>query len=202
MNEEIKTSTSSPKDDAALIRAFQAGNKAVFDELVLKHKDKMFNLCYRFLGDYQDANDSAQETFIKVYRSLKKFRFESTFSTWLYRIAVNTCKNKLKSSEYRHRKKMVRLDNPGKSEGTTDSIEIRDKTQSPLVELEKKERLVLIQNAIDSLPPEKKAVVVLCDIEGLSYEEIAHITGYGLGTVKSKLARARLDLRKKLRRVI
>ena len=202
MNEEIKTSPRSPEEDAALIRAFQAGKKAVFDELVLRHKDKLFNLCYRFLGDYQDANDSAQETFIKVYRSLKKFRFESTFSTWLYRIAVNTCKNKLKSSEYRHRKKMVRLDNPGKSEGAADSIEIRDETQSPLVELEKKERLMLIQNAIDSLPTEKKTVVVLCDIEGLSYEEIAHITGYGLGTVKSKLARARLDLRKKLRGVI
>lgn len=202
MNEEIKTSPGYPEEDAALIRTFQAGNKTVFDELVLRHKDKLFNLCYRFLGDYQDANDSAQETFIKVYRSLKKFRFESTFSTWLYRIAVNTCKNKIKSSEYRHRKKMVWLDNPGKSEGATDSIEIRDKTQSPLVELEKKERLMLIQKAIDSLPPEQKTVVVLCDIEGLSYEEIVHITGFNLGTVKSKLSRARIDLRKKLRRVI
>jgi RNA polymerase sigma-70 factor (ECF subfamily) len=194
MNREIAREPRLPQQDRALVKAFQAGDKASFDELVLKHKDRLFNLCLRFLGDYQEANDSAQEVFVKVYRSLKRFRFESAFSTWLYRIAVNTCKNKLKSSEYRHRKKMVHLDNPG----DTGALEIRDETRSPLLELEKKERLNLIRRAIDSLPPEQKMVVVLRDIEGVSYEDIAHITGYSLGTVKSRLSRARLDLRKKL----
>ncbi|MBW2146074.1 MAG: sigma-70 family RNA polymerase sigma factor [Deltaproteobacteria bacterium] len=202
MNEEIKTSTGSPKEDAALVKAFQAGNKAAFDELVLKHKDKLFNLCYWFLGDYHEANDSAQETCIKVYRSLKKFRFESTFSTWLYRIAVNTCKNRLKSLDYRSRKKMIRLDNQDASKSGNPSMEIGDESRTPLIELEKKERSALIKQAIDSLPPEQKAVVVLRDIEGLSYEEVAIVTGFNLGTVKSKLSRARLDLRKKLRSVI
>lgn len=202
MNREIAKEPGLPPEDAALVRAFQAGNKASFDELVLRYKDRLFNLCFRFLGDYQEANDSAQEVFVKIYRSLKRFRLESAFSTWLYRIAVNTCKNKLRSSEYRRKKKMVHLDNPGTVEGKTHVLEMRDDTQSPLLELERKERLNLIRRAIDSLPPAQKMVVVLRDLEELSYEDIANITGYSLGTVKSRLSRARLDLRKKLVKVI
>ena len=202
MNEEMREPISSSKEDAGMVRAFQAGSDAAFDRLVLKHKDPLFNLCYWFLGDYQEANDAAQETFIKVYRSLNRFRFESAFSTWLYRIAVNTCRNRLKSAEYRQRKNMVRLDNPGSSEGVDPSVEIGDESRSPLIELEKKERWVLIKKAIDSLPGEQKTVVALRDIQGLSYDEIVNITGLNLGTVKSRLARARLELRKKLRGVI
>ena len=202
MNGRTKKPGGSPEEDAALVRAFQAGNKGAFDKLVLKHQDKLFNLCYWFLGDYHEANDSAQEAFIKAYRSLKKFRSESTFSTWLYRIAVNTCKNRLKSFDYRQKKKMVWLDNPGGPEGGSTTMEIQDEAVSPMVELEKKERLVVIKRAIDSLPTEQKVVVVLRDIDGLPYEEIASITGFNLGTVKSRLARARLELRKRLGRVI
>ena len=202
MNENLKKSARSARKDMTLIRAFQGGDKAAFDELVLKHQHKLYNLCYRFLGDYQEANDSAQETFIKVYRSLKKFRLESAFSTWLYRIAVNTCKNKLKSAEYRQKKKMVSLDNPVSLDHSSPAIEIKDETHSPAMELEKKERVRLIQEAINALPPGQKEVVTLRDIEGFSYEEIAQITGINLGTVKSRLARARLELRRKLRSVI
>ena len=97
---------------------------------------------------------------------------------------------------------MVHLDNPGTLEVSTGGLEIRGDTQSPLGELERKERLNLIRRAIDTLPPAQKMVVVLRDIEALSYEDIAHITGYSLGTVKSRLSRARLDLRKKLVKVI
>lgn len=201
MDEKIQKSAGSLGEDAILIRAFKGGDKTAFDKLVLKHKNKLFNLCYRFLGDYQEANDSAQETFIKVYESLKKFRFESTFSTWLYRIAVNTCKNKLKSSGYRRKKKMVWLDNPGWPDNSQPAIEVQDETYSPEKELEKKERMRMIQEAINTLPTEQKEVVTLRDIEGLSYGEIVEITGFNIGTVKSRLARARLDLRKKLRSV-
>jgi len=202
MNENFKKSARSPREDAVLIRAFKGGDKGAFDELVLKHQHKLFNLCYRFLGDYQEANDSAQETFIKVYRSLKKFRFESAFSTWLYRIAVNNSKNKLKSAEYRRKRKMVPLDNPASLYNSSPAIGIQDGTHSPAMELEKKERMRVIQEAINALPPKQKEVVTLRDIEGFSYEEIVEITGFNPGTVKSRLARARLDLRKKLRSVI
>jgi len=201
MSEEADKESRGPQVDAALVRSFQAGNKAAFDKLVLKHKDRIFNLCFRFLGDYQEANDSAQEVFVKAYRSLKGFRFESVFGTWLHRIAVNTCKNKVKSLEYRYAKKMVYLDNPGAVQDTR-GLEISDETQSPLAELEKKERMQLIQRAIESLPPEQKMVVILRDIQGLPYDDIADITGYGLGTVKSRLSRARLELRRELMKVI
>ena len=90
MNKELKKQAGSPDEDAVLVRFFQKGDKAAFDKLVRKHKDKLFNLVYWFLGDYQEANDCAQEIFIKVFKSLKKFRFEAAFSTWLYRIATNT----------------------------------------------------------------------------------------------------------------
>jgi RNA polymerase sigma-70 factor (ECF subfamily) len=202
MKEDIKKPADERRKDAALIRAFHEGDKAAFDRLVLKHKDRLFNLCFRLLGDYEEANDSAQEAFIKVYRSLKKFRFESAFSTWLYRIAVNTCKNKLKSSAYRQKRKMVPLDNPHSLNSRRLGREIHDESQSPAIELEKKERMRVIQEAINALPPEQREVVTLRDIEGFSYEEVAEITGFNLGTVKSRLARARLDLKKKLRSVI
>lgn len=199
MNEEIKKRVGSPEKDAALVRAIQAGDIAAFDQLVLKHKDKLFNLVYWFLGDYQEANDCAQETFIKVFKSLKKFRFESAFSTWLYRIAMNTCKNRLKSSAYRLKKKTVPLENPEGANGGNFSHAIRNDSTSPVIELEKKERMKLIQESIDSLPEEQKRVVVLRDIQGLSYDEIADISGLNLGTVKSRLARGRLELRNKLK---
>jgi len=199
MNKEIRNPPCSSKEDSELVKAFQAGDKAAFDTLVLRHKDKLYNLCYWFLGDGQEANDSAQEVFIKVFRSLRKFRFESAFSTWLYRIAANTCKNRLKSSEFRQKTKRVRFDNPGKIEDGQYAEQIQDKTSSPMIELEKKERMMLIHKAIASLPTDQSTVVVLRDIEGLSYEEVANITGINSGTVKSRLSRARQQLRKKLR---
>ncbi len=202
MNEEIKTPKGATQGDAALINSFLEGNRAAFDQIVLRYKDKMYNLCYCFLDDHEEANDAAQEIFIKICRSLKQFKFKSSFSTWLYRIAVNTCRNRLKSADYRHRRKRVSIDNPGVSLDSPGSMEIRDRSPSPSIELEKRERSMLIRRAIKSLPPEQKTVVTLRDIEGLSYDEIAKITGLHLGTVKSKIARARLDLKDKLKGVI
>jgi RNA polymerase sigma-70 factor (ECF subfamily) len=202
MNGNLKKTAGSPSEDALLITAFQEGDRTAFDKLVLKHKNKVFNLCYWVIGDYQEANDIAQETFIKVFQSLKKFRFDSSFSTWLFRIAVNTCKNRLKSSEFRQKKKTISLDNPGDAETDRSLSQIKDEAPSPSIELERKERMTLIKEAIDSLPAEQKDVVVLRDIEGLSYEEIVDITGLNVGTLKSRLARARLNLRNRLRSVI
>ena len=189
-------------EDALLIKAFQRGDKRAFDQLVVRHKDRIFNLCYRFLGDYEEANDSAQEAFVKAYTSLKTFRLESAFSTWLYRIAVNTCKNKVGSSAFKARHRTVSLDNPGNPSGGPSPAEIPNGTPSPLSRMEEKERMSLIQKALDSLPPEFKVVVALRDVEGLPYEDIVEITGLNLGTVKSRIARARTDLRNKLRGVL
>ncbi len=199
MNNRIKKPGGSSCPDTVLIRAVQAGDMAAFDELVLKYKDRLFNLVYWFLGDYQDANDCAQETFIKVFKSIKKFRFESAFSTWLYRIAINTCKNKIKSSAYRWKKKTVSLETSNSSKNGNPFSEIVNGSPTPVVALEKKERMMRIQKAINSLPEEQNKVVVLRDIQGLSYQDISDITGLNLGTVKSRLARGRLALKNRLK---
>ncbi|HNX82120.1 MAG TPA: sigma-70 family RNA polymerase sigma factor [Candidatus Omnitrophota bacterium] len=195
--------TSEP--DGELIKRFQQSkqNTPAFDALITRYKNRIFHLCYRFLGNYEEANDSAQETFVKVYRALDTFRFESSFSTWIYRIAVNTCKNKLVSAEYRMRRRTSSIDTPLETSENDCPLEIADeKAQTGRGELEKKEKSAVIQAAIETLPEEQRSIVILRDIQGLSYEEISQITGFNLGTVKSKLARARCALKEKLQRII
>jgi len=188
------------QEDYSLIHNFVKGDIASFDKLVIKYKDKIFNLCFKFLADYEEANDCAQETFVSVYRSLKSFRFEAAFSTWIYKIAVNICRNKLVSADYRRKKKMIRLDAPLDDTGESDCVlEIGDSRLTPEVELEKNEKNQVIQEAIESLSSDQREVVVLRDIEMLSYEDISRVTGLNLGTVKSKLSRARMSLADKLR---
>jgi RNA polymerase sigma-70 factor (ECF subfamily) len=198
MNKDIKKPAGSPDPDAAFVRAVQGGDMAAFDQLVIKHKDKLFNMVYWLLGDYQETNDCAQEIFITVFKSIKKFRFQSSFSTWLYRIAINTSKNRRKSSAYRWKKRTVSLENPENPNQDNRSYEIQNGSPSPENRLEKKERIMLIRKAINALPQEQNRMVVLRDIQGLSYQKIADITGLNLGTVKSRLARARLELRNRL----
>lgn len=188
MSDDIKKPHSSAEEDRSLVEAFQAKQtKEVFDWLVIKYQKRVFNICYRFMGNYHDANDCAQDTFVKVYRSIKDFKFKSAFSSWLYRIAVNTCKNKLNSLPRRFNKLMVQLDVIKGPAGN-----------DPSVEFERNEKEKAIQEAIDSLEQDHKTVVLLRDIEGLSYNQISEVTGFNAGTVKSKLARARFRLQKKL----
>jgi len=206
MTANLKQPKKPDGNDSALVRAFNAGQKDAFDLLVLRHKDRIFNLCLWYLGDYQEANDIAQEIFIKVFRSLGMFKFKSAFSTWLYRIAVNTCKNRLKSMEFRFKKRMRRLNHPGISQSNNPSAEIAseiaDESGSPLDRLEKKERAIRVRKTINALPDKKKTMIILRDIEGFSYAEICMITGLKPGTVKSRLARARLTLKEKLKGVL
>jgi RNA polymerase sigma-70 factor (ECF subfamily) len=199
----LSNTPNDPMDiDIQLVRAVQAGDMTAFDGLVHRHKDRLFNLVYRFLGDYQEADECAQEIFIKVFKSIKTFRFESTFSTWLFRIAVNTCKNRIKSSGYRWKKRTVSIENPEGPNSGNPFLEFANNAPTPMATLEKKERWMRIQKAVNALPEEQNRVVVLRDIQGLSYQEISDITGLNLGTVKSKLARARLALRDMLKSVI
>ena len=200
MSRNGKTSNRPQQDDDELIKSFLSDNADAFDRLVVKHQNMVFNLCFRIVGDYDDANDCAQETFIKVYNNLKTFRFQSSFTTWLYRIAINTCRNRISSSSNRIWKKMVRINNPGDTGGG--SIEIHDCSFNPDSIFEKNERTRLIHKAIDALPDDLKVLIVLRDLEGNSYEDISEITGVNLGTVKSRLARARHLLRDTLREAL
>ena len=187
--------------DEILIRAFKDGDKKVFDELVIKYKDKIYNLCYRLMGNAEDADDSAQEAFVKAFKSLKDFRMEASFSTWIYRIAVNECKNKLTSLKHKYSKKTVSIDQTKETERGSIMTEIRDNSISPADEIVNNERKLLVQEEINRLPEDQRAVIVLRDIDGLSYEEIAKITGDNSGTIKSRISRARLRLKDKLWRL-
>jgi RNA polymerase sigma-70 factor (ECF subfamily) len=202
MSNSISELKKLPAGDHHLIVDFLHGNPEAFNQLLLQYKDQVFNLCYRMLENTSDAEDCAQETFVKVYLGLKGFKFKSGFKTWLYQIAVNTCKNKLASSEYRSRQNVIELDKPIQRFDDTIYLEIEAKTNSPESVVIEKETAAMIMSAINSLPPPEKILIVLCDIEGNSYDEIAAITGLKLGTVKSKLARARHHLRSKLEGVI
>lgn len=188
--------------DKELVQEFLSDKTDAFEGLVLKYQDMIFNLCYRMMGDYDEANDCAQETFIRVYKNLKKFRQESAFSTWIYRIAVNVCKNRLSSSVYRIGKKAIRLDSKGRGNSGENTFEVTNGKSNPVRAFEQKEKAAAIERAIDTLPGIQKIVIVLRDIEGKSYEEIGEITGLKIGTVKSKLSRARERLREVLRGVL
>jgi len=197
-----KQTLQAAEEDSGLVRAFQRGERSAFDQIVLRHQNRIFNLCHWFLGDYQEANDSAQLSFIKAFRSLNGFRFESTLSTWLYRIALNTCKNRINSTAYKQKRKTISFDNPGHNPNEARSLDLEDDAPSPLTRLEEMERRRIVREAIDSLQMEHKEVVTLRDIQGLSYDEIAAVTGIQLGTIKSRLSRARQELKGKLRSVI
>lgn len=185
-------------EDNGDIAAFLAGERGAIDRLVLRHQDRIFNLCYRLLGDHAEAEECAQETFVKLFRALGKFRLESSFSTWLYTIAVNTCKSKRNSAEYRFWKRVLRFGQNPREEDGPEEFEVADPEPSPLAQLSEKEKEILLQSAIASLPHDHRTVIILRHIEELSYEEISEITGYNLGTLKSKLARARVQLQRKL----
>lgn len=185
-------------EDCVDIRAFLDGERGAFDRLVMRHADRTLNLCTRLLGDREEAEDCAQEVFIKVFQNVKNFRLESRFSTWLYAIAVNTCKNRRKSTEFRFWKKIMRLGlDPDEDEGEVipDTV---DPSPSPLTLLTNREQERLLEKAMAALSHDHRMVLVLRHVEGLSYEDICQITGYNSGTLKSKLARARRQLHHKI----
>lgn len=187
-----------PDEDRSLIDSFLSGNQEAFSRLLSKYQDLVYNVCYRLLEVPVDAEDCSQETFIKVYYGLKDFKFKSSFKTWLYRIAVNTCKNKLTSKEYRQHRNALELDKPVPMFDDILMPELEDPGPSPEATAIKKETTRSVLKAIGSLPTMEKTLIILCDLEGASYEEIATITGLKLGTVKSKLARTRHRLRDQL----
>ncbi|HRZ28868.1 MAG TPA: sigma-70 family RNA polymerase sigma factor [Spirochaetota bacterium] len=185
------------EDERELIESFRKGNIRAFDRLVGAHRDRVFGLCLRILGDYDDADECAQETFVKMYNGIDSFRMESSLSTWLYRIAVNTCKNRIASRKARNR----HLDSGADPEPAPGNPGLGDLSFEPACLFERSERQRRITQAIALLPEKERIAVVLKDIEGKTYEEIEEITGIKEGTVKSSLSRARKFLRNELKDV-
>ena len=169
-----------------LVKAFLEGDMRSFDSLVTGYRDMIFNLCYNIMGDYDEAGDCSQDVFIKMYRNLHRFEFRSSLSTWLYAIAVNTCRNRLSSSYMR------RVTPCGDSGGAGFAHREAD---DPAVSFEASEEEKAVRSAVSKLPEEERILVVLRDFEGRDYAEISAITGVKEGTIKSRMSRARHRLR-------
>ena len=185
--------------ERTLLRRLRDRDEHAFRELLEGYRDRVYNITYRMLGNRAEAEDVAQEVFITVFKTIDSFREESKFSTWLYRVAVNHCKNRIKYLARRHDRDRDELDeNSQHANGVIANVVVR--MSQPDRALEGVQMEVILQKAIESLDDDHRIVVVLRDIEDLSIEEICEITGLPDGTVKSRLHRARLALRKKLQR--
>ncbi len=180
--------------DIDLVRRVQKGDKKAFDLLVLKYQQRIANLVYRFVKNWDDVADISQEAFIKAYRGLKNFRGDSAFYTWLYRIAVNTAKNHLVSSS---RKSTTNALDAQEAE-QYDGAELLHENASPERSVLTEELKQVIHQAIEGLPDDLKEAISLREFEGLSYEEIAEIMACPIGTVRSRIFRAREAIDEKI----
>jgi RNA polymerase sigma-70 factor (ECF subfamily) len=170
-----------------------------FEELVARYERQIFNLIYRQVGDYEDAADLTQETFINAYRAYGSFRGDSKVSTWLFQIALNACKNRFRQRDRMKPISGQSLDDTGQDEESEGGPrEVPDWSAAPDRVYERKELSEQIEKAIANLPEEYRTVVVLRDMQHLSYQEIVEATGLSLENVKTRLHRARLMLRRSL----
>jgi RNA polymerase sigma-70 factor, ECF subfamily len=185
--------------ERSLLRRLRDRDERAFRELVEEHRDRVYNITFRMLGNRAEAEDVAQEVFIAVFKTIQDFRAESKFSTWLYRVAVNHCKNRIKYLARRHDRDREEIDETTHGTGVNGTIG-GPVPSSPAKALESAQMERLMQDAIANLEEDQRIVVVLRDVEDLSIEEICEITGLPDGTVKSRLHRARLVLRKRLQR--
>lgn len=185
--------------DQVLVARVQAGDRGAFDLLVSKYHRKVLRLVSRLVRDPAEVEDIAQETFIKAYRALPQFRAESAFYTWLYRIAVNTAKNYLSASNRRPipMSDLMKADDEGDS--SMGSLEPSVDFQTPDSVLLSREIAKTVEQAMEALPADLRTAVMLREIEGLSYEEIAAAMNCPIGTVRSRIFRARDAIAEKLR---
>lgn len=170
-----------------------------FDALVIQYHKKIFNAIYRFIGDYEEATDLTQETFVSAFKHYDRFRGDAKVFTWLYQIARNLCINRVRQRERQRSLRIESLDQPrdlDDDEGMT--REIADLSQAPHTLLERKELRQRLRAAVESLPPDYREVVLLREYHNLSYNEIVEATGLTLENVKTRLSRARAMLRRKL----
>jgi RNA polymerase sigma-70 factor, ECF subfamily len=185
--------------ERSLLRRLRERDERAFRELIEAQRDRIYNITFRMLGNRAEAEDVAQEVFITVFKTIDSFREESKFSTWLYRVTVNHCKNRIKYLARRHDRQKDELDETsGGVNGAT--VDTPARATQPDRALEGAQMEQLLQEAIAKLDDDHRIVVVLRDVEDLSIEEICKITDLPDGTVKSRLHRARLALRKKLQR--
>jgi len=192
----------SPKIQEEVIQSCKAGNEEAFGEIVLRSQKKVFNIAYRMLGNKEEAKDVAQEVFLSVYASIKDLREEAKFGAWLTQITINHCRNRWKYLERRKYFKSESLDDPIETEDGEIPRPIYDPSDNPETLYEKRMIQEAIQRGLLKLKEEQREMIVLKDLQGLSYEEIGELFQLPIGTVKSKLHRARMDLKRILEKAI
>ncbi|MCA9684012.1 MAG: sigma-70 family RNA polymerase sigma factor [Myxococcales bacterium] len=188
--------------DRRLVRRLKQGDERAFQELVHTYQDRIFGLVYRMIGNRQEAEDIAQEVFISVYRGIGNYRGEGRFYTWLYRIASNTTKNRLKYLKGRNFHRAADIDEtPAAHMKGSDGgpmVALQSHVPGPEATVQANRLEEIVQREIANLEPEHRLLIVLRDIQGMSYAEILNITGLQEGTLKSRLHRARLALKQRL----
>lgn len=185
-------------EDKKLIEKAAGGDVEAFEKIIEEYQNIVYSIALRMAGNETDAFDMAQEVFIKLYRNLSKFDGRSKLSTWIYRVASNTCLDELKKRK-RIRDNTKSLNEEFETADDSVVLEIKDTKPLPEEEIENSELKETLNSAILKLSDQHKEVIILRDIEGFSYEEIADITKNSVGTVKSRLSRARAALRKILK---
>ena len=188
-------SVSHDTEEATLIANAKRGDLAAFDALVLRHQQEVFAVAMRMLGDRDEAQDVAQDAFVRAYRSIGAFRGQAKLSTWLVTITMNLCRNRRRWWARRRRIIVASLDAPIDTEEGTLGHEVADPSPSPALVAERRERQQQLTGALQLLNEDERSIVVLRDIQGYAYEEIADMLRCRIGTVKSRLSRARLRLR-------
>ena len=178
------------EQEAAIVRQVAAGDTNAFEKLVLEYEKNVYSIALRMTGNSEDAADMTQEAFIKAFNSLSGFRGDSKFSVWLYRIVSNVCLDFLRS---RSRRPTVSLSFED-DDGEDTELDIADETQSPEILLERSLTRESVRRGLDSLPPDYRQILLLREIQGLSYEEISQALSLEVGTVKSRIFRARKRL--------
>lgn len=184
------------ENETVLIEKSKQGDVAAFEQLITGYQKKIVNLAYRMLGNRTDAEDAAQDIFVRVFRSISGFNEKAAFSTWLYRIATNVCLDLLRRKKRQNEQNTISIHRG--EENDEYELPIEDNHPSPYEHAKRNEAMRALEKALEQLSEEQRMVIVLRDINGLSYEEIAEITKCSLGTVKSRINRSRLMLRKLL----
>ncbi len=179
--------------DAELVERFQAGDRSAFAEIVRRYQDRVYTLAFRWMRDREVAEEVAQDVFLALFRSLERFRGDSQLSTWVYRVVVNHCKNR---KLYRHRRKMDQHEALEGNRPDDDAPTRQLPSEDPGTDARahRNEAQSLVWEALQHLEEEPRTIIVLRDVEDLSYEEISEILGLPRGTVKSRLHRARSQL--------
>lgn len=188
----------SQRDAVELVALAKQGDMDAFEALILQHEKIVYNIAFRMMDGGEDVKDMAQEVFLKVYRNLERFDGKSAFSTWIYRIAVNTCIDEIRK---RKGKQTYSLDAELEDEDGNYKKQFADEGGRPEEEMLRKELRGEVLAALETLSPEHKAAVILRDIRGYSYEEIAEMMQMPLGTVKSRISRGRAQLKEEILKI-